>query len=84
MTADGRSLSPIPSAPNEPELQASPFFEETGAADKRQLGYADWLRRPRWERAAMVARDRLAARLAYWSAQWAQGKGLPSPQVGPG
>ena len=81
---DGQPLLPIPPNPSEPELRAGAFFEETGVADKRRIGYAEWLRRPRWERAAMVARDRLQARLEYWGARWAQGQGLPEVSVGQG
>jgi len=74
-------LQPIPRDPDGPELRASAFFEEFGAADKRKIGYADWFRRPRWERAAMLARDRLQIRLEYWQARWAQGHDLPEVKV---
>jgi hypothetical protein len=67
-----------------PVVRAGPLFEETGAADRRRLGYADWLQRPRWERAAMVARDRLQHRLDYWLLVWSRGEQLPTPQVGSG
>lgn len=67
-----------------PQVRAGAWFEETGAADKRRVSYGEWLRRPRWERAAMVARDRLQARLEYWQGQWAQGKALPTPVVSQG
>jgi len=84
LTADTQPLLPIPSNAETPEIRVGAFFEETGAADKRHIGYADWLRRPRWERAAMVARDRLQARLDYWTGQWAQGKNLPAPMIAQG
>jgi len=81
VTVEGRALTPIPSDANMPLIRVSAWFEETGAADKRHISYGAWLRCSRWERAAMVARDRLQARLDYWQGQWAQGKGLPTAQV---
>jgi hypothetical protein len=84
VTADSRPLPKIPANENLPVIQASPLFEETRSADSRQIGYADWFRRPRWERAAMVARDRLQRRLDYWLPKWHQGEYLPPPQVLPG
>jgi hypothetical protein len=77
-------MEPLPKIPSDnetPEIRVGAFFEEMGAADKRHISYADWLRRPRWERAAMMARDRLQARLDYWSGQWMQGKALPALAV---
>lgn len=59
----------------------STLFEETGAADKRAILYDEWFRLERWERAAMLARDRLQGRLDYWQNEWAQGRGLPQPKV---
>lgn len=84
MTADGQPLPQIPANDELPAIRASPLFEETRAADKRGIGYAAWFARPRWERAAMVARDRLQRRLDYWLTKWQQGEQLPPPQVLPG
>ncbi len=84
MTVENAGLKPIPSDATLPQVRAGAYFEELGAADKRGVSYAEWLRRPRWERAAMVARDRIQARLDFWHGQWAQGKDLPAPQVKPG
>ncbi|MGC9395393.1 MAG: hypothetical protein ACP5J4_11115 [Anaerolineae bacterium] len=67
-----------------PQIRVGAWFEETGAADKRHVSYAEWLRRPRWERAAMVARDRLQERLDYWQGQWARDKDLPALGVSRG
>ncbi|HNT77555.1 MAG TPA: hypothetical protein PKH77_21275 [Anaerolineae bacterium] len=55
-----------------------------GAARAWGLSPSAWYAEPRWARAAMVAHNRLRARLDYWPGEWRQGRGLPAPEISRG
>jgi hypothetical protein len=81
VTAAGKPLKAIPSNDKIPAVLVGPLWGETDAADERGIRYSEWFALPRWERAAMMAKDRLAARLEYWTAKWARGEGLPPIEI---
>jgi len=66
-----------------PAIRAARIWEETGEADARGISYIDWYRIPTHERAVMLARSRLKARLEYWLHEWRMGRNLPDVTVTP-